>query len=61
MKERDTETFTVRLKKPLLEQINKRVANTKVSRNSWIIKAIKDRLWIIEAIEYKRHSKGGMR
>ena len=40
MKERDTAILSVRIKKGLLAQVAQRVANKKVSRNSWIIWAV---------------------
>lgn len=44
VKERDTVILPVRIKKDLFSQVKERVANLSVSRNSWIIWAIKQGL-----------------
>jgi len=43
-KERDTVILPVRIKKVLLEQVHEKVLKRKVSRNSWLIGAIKEGL-----------------
>ena len=48
-KERDTTILPVRIKKDLLAEVEQRVVKKKVSRNSWVIKAIKEGL--------RKHSK----
>ncbi len=44
MKERDTVILPVRIKKPLLDKVHERVIKRKVSRNSWVLKAIQEGL-----------------
>jgi len=43
-KERDTVMLPVRIKKVLIAEVKDRIAKTKGSRNSWVIKAIQERL-----------------
>jgi len=52
-KERDTVILPVRIKKTLMEEVKWRVASRKVSRNSWIIRAIKEGL--------RSHKKKGIK
>ena len=40
MKERDTVIIAIRIKKALLDKVKERVAQKKVSRNSWVNWAI---------------------
>ncbi len=44
MKERDTAILSVRIKKDLLSEVQVRTTKLKISRNSWVIKAIEERL-----------------
>lgn len=44
MKERDTIILAVRIKKTLMDEVDQKVSNKKISRNSWMIRAIKEGL-----------------
>ncbi len=44
MKERDTVILPVRIKKDLMLEVNQKVSRKKVSRNSWLIWAIRQGL-----------------
>ena len=56
MKERDTVILAVRIKKELLNSVQQRVSKRKVSRNSWIIWAIKEGLRSHRRVSDERNS-----